>query len=116
MTALIAILTLAAALISSIYAGCITQVMDDLHVSEEVATLGIALYVLEFAVGPILWTPLGEICGLQIILFVTYGAFSAFNAASAAAQNIQTLIIVQFFAGAFASSALANTGTVIADM
>lgn len=116
MTALMAILTLAAALISSTYAGCITQVMDDLHVSEEVATLGIALYVLGFAVGPILWAPLGEICGRQIILFVTYGAFSAFNAASAAAQNIQTLIIVRFFAGAFASSALTNTGAVIADM
>ena len=47
---------------------------------------------------------------------VSYGALTAFNAGAAGSQNIQTLIILRFFAGAFGSSPLANAGGVIADM
>lgn len=39
-----------------------------------------------------------------------------FNAAACGAQNIQTLIILRFFAGSFGSSPLTNAGGVIADM
>jgi MFS family permease len=39
-----------------------------------------------------------------------------FNAAAAGSQNIQTLIILRFLAGAFGSSPLTNAGGVIADM
>jgi MFS family permease len=41
---------------------------------------------------------------------------TAFNAGAAGSQNIQTLIILRFFAGAFGSSPLTNAGGVIADM
>lgn len=41
---------------------------------------------------------------------------TAFNAGAAGAQNIETLIILRFFAGAFGSSPLTNAGGVIADM
>lgn len=39
-----------------------------------------------------------------------------FNAGAAASQNIWTLVILRFFAGAFGSSPLTNAGGVIADM
>lgn len=41
---------------------------------------------------------------------------TVFNAGAAGSQNIQTLIILRFFAGAFGSSPLTNAGGVIADM
>lgn len=41
---------------------------------------------------------------------------TAFNAGAAGAQNIETLIILRFLAGAFGSSPLTNAGGVIADM
>ena len=41
---------------------------------------------------------------------------TAFNAGAAGSQNIQTLVILRFFAGAFGSSPLTNAGGVIADM
>ena len=41
---------------------------------------------------------------------------TAFNAGSAGSQNIWTLVILRFFAGAFGSSPLTNAGGVIADM
>ena len=70
----------------------------------------------QFAIGPLLWAPLSELYGRQILFFGTYGVLTAFNAGAAGAQNIQTLVILRFFAGAFGSSPLTNAGGVIADM
>ena len=47
---------------------------------------------------------------------MTYGVLTAFTAGAAGSQNIQTLIILRFFAGAFGSSPLTNVGGVIADI
>ena len=46
----------------------------------------------------------------------TYFGLAAFSAGAAGAQNIETLLILRFFAGAFGSSPLTNSGGVIADM
>jgi MFS family permease len=59
---------------------------------------------------------MSELWGRQLLYIVTYGALTAFNAGAAGSQNIQTLIILRFFAGAFGSSPLTNAGGVIADM
>lgn len=115
-TLLAGIVTLAAAFMSSSYSGAISQVMEDLQVGEEVAVLGISLYVLGFAVGPLIWAPLGELYGRQIILFITYGIFTAFNAGAAGAKNIQTLVVLRFLAGSASASSMTNTGGTIADM
>ena len=71
---------------------------------------------MQFAIGPLLWAPLSELYGRQILFFGTYGVLTAFNAGAAGSQNIQTLVILRFFAGAFGSSPLTNAGGVIADM
>ena len=47
---------------------------------------------------------------------ISYAGLTAFNAGCAASQNIQTLVILRFLAGAFGSSPLTNAGGVIADM
>ena len=73
-------------------------------------------FVLGFAFGPLLWAPLSELYGRQILFFGTYMAFTAFNAGNAGSPNIQTLIVLRFFCGLFGSSPLTNAGGVIADM
>jgi len=115
-TILMAFATLAVAFASSAYTGGAKQVISDLNTNEEVFTLGISLFVLGFAVGPLLWAPLSELYGRQILFFITYAAFTAFNAGAAGATNIETLLVLRFFAGAFGSSSLTNAGGVIADM
>lgn len=72
--------------------------------------------MLGFALGPLLWAPLSELFGRQIVFSSTYMALTAFNAAATGATNIQTLIVLRFLAGAFGSSPLTNAGGVIADM
>jgi len=115
-TMLVAVATLAVAFVSSAYSGGADQVLRTFGVSEEVFTLGISLFVLGFAVGPLLWAPMSELFGRQYLFFGTYAMLTAFNAGAAGSQNIQTLIILRFFAGAFGSSPLTNAGGVIADM
>ncbi|KMU74527.1 benomyl/methotrexate resistance protein [Coccidioides immitis RMSCC 3703] len=66
--------------------------MAEFNVSSEVMILGVSLFVLGFAIGPLIWAPMSEF------------------------QNIWTLIILRFFAGSFGSSPLTNAGGIIADM
>ncbi|KAI9931943.1 hypothetical protein MW887_009444 [Aspergillus wentii] len=115
-TILVAIATLAVSLVSSAYTGGIVQIQQQFHIGTEVATLGVSLFVVGFAIGPLLWAPLSELFGRQILFIVTYCALTAFNCGAAGAQNAWTLIILRFFAGSFGSSPLTNAGGVIADM
>ncbi|KAF7115863.1 hypothetical protein CNMCM5793_003606 [Aspergillus hiratsukae] len=116
LTMTVAVSTLAVALVSSAYTGGVREIQAEFHIGSEVATLGVSLFVLGFAIGPLLWAPLSEMFGRQIIFTVTYCALTAFNAGSAGAKNSWTLIILRFFAGAFGASPLTNAGGVIADM
>ena len=108
--------SLAASLSSSAYTGSTDQVEQHFHVGTEVATLGLSLFVLGFAVGPIFFAPLSELYGRQPVFISTYGALAVFNSAAAGAANIQTLLVLRFFAGVFGSSPLTNAGGQIADM
>jgi multidrug resistance protein len=115
-TVTVAFATFAVSLSSSAYAGSINEVVTDLGASEEVATLGVSMFVIGFAVGPLLWAPLCELIGRQIVFLITFLALSVFCAGAAGSQNIWTLIILRFFAGSFGSSPLTNAGGVIADI
>ncbi|KAK6336079.1 hypothetical protein TWF696_001647 [Orbilia brochopaga] len=115
-TMVVAIATLAIAFVSSAYAGGMEQIIQEFHCSTYVSMLGISLFVLGFAIGPLFWAPLSEMYGRQKLFFGTYAALTAFNIGAANAHSIQTLLLMRFFAGAFGSSPLTNAGGVVADM
>lgn len=115
-TLLVAFATLAVSFVSSAYTGGIQQVMEEFGASQEVVTLGVSLFVLGFAIGPLFWAPLSELYGRQMLFCATFGVLTVFNAAGVGSQNIETLVILRFFAGAFGSSVLTNAGGVIADL
>ena len=143
-TMVVAIATLAVSFCASAFSGGAEEVVKFFDTSEEIFTLGLSLFVLGFAIGesiirphpvatrvsgyylfctanmirigPLLWGPMSELFGRQILFFITYCALTAFNAGAAGSQNIETLLILRFLAGAFGSSPLTNSGGVIADM
>ncbi|KZZ90266.1 Major facilitator superfamily domain, general substrate transporter [Moelleriella libera RCEF 2490] len=115
-TITVAVATLAVTLVSSAYTGGAKQIIIEFGCSQEVAVLGVSLFVLGFAIGPLLWAPLSELFGRQILFVLTYACLTAFNAGCVGAQNIWTLLILRFFAGSFGSSPLTNAGGTIADM
>jgi MFS family permease len=73
------------------------------------------LKLLIFVVGPLIWAPFSEVLGRRILFIITYLALTAFNAAAAGSQNIWTLIILRFFAGAFGSSPLTNVSHLLVE-
>lgn len=115
-TVLVSMVTLAVALVSSAYSGGTKQIIEEFGARQEVVILGVSLMVLGFALGPLIWSPLSEIFGRRYIFTTTYMFFTAFNAGAAGAKNIQTLVILRFFAGAFGSSPFGNGGGTISDM
>ncbi|GAM38655.1 hypothetical protein TCE0_033f09553 [Talaromyces pinophilus] len=72
--------TLGVSLASSAYAGGTNEVISSFDVSTEVATLGVSLFVLGFAVGTLIWAPLSELYGRQIVFLVSYLGLAVFCA------------------------------------
>lgn len=66
--------------------------------------LGVSLYVLGFAFGPILWAPASELYGRKTPLLISSFGFSIFNVAVATAKDVQTIFICRFFAGMYSNS------------
>lgn len=58
LTMLVAVATLAVAFVSSAYSGGVRQIITEFQCSAEVVTLGISVFVLGFAIGPLLWAPM----------------------------------------------------------
>jgi hypothetical protein len=115
-TMVAALETLVVALASSAYTGGIVQIEEQFLVTTEVVTLGVSLYVLGFALGPLVWAPMSEMFGRQIVFAGTYCGLTIFCAGTTGAKNIETLLVFRFLAGAFGSSPFTNSGGVIADM
>lgn len=115
-TVLLSLATLSVALASSAYTGAVPQLCEEYGVSSTTAYLGVSLFVLCFAIGPLFWASLSEIIGRQAVFITTFGAFTAFNVGAACSRSIAALLACRFFAGVFGSSSLVNTGGVLADI
>lgn len=115
-TVIAALETLVVALVSSAYTGGIVQIEEQFGATTEIATLGVSLYVLGFALGPLIWAPMSEMFGRQSVFIGTYCGLTIFCAACTGAKNIETLLVFRFLSGAFGSSPFTNSGGVIADM
>ncbi|KAF8306487.1 MFS general substrate transporter [Clavulina sp. PMI_390] len=116
MTAQLSFGTFAVTCCSSTYSGAIPDMMRDLHMSEEVAVIGLSAYVIGFGLGPLLFAPLSEMYGRQPVFLTTYAPFVIFHIGCALAQNPQTMMLCRFFAGAFGSAPLTNSGGMISDL
>lgn len=109
-------ITFSASFGSAIFSPAIDQVSRHFHVSPEVGVLGVSLYVLGFAFGPILWGPLSEILGRKQPLVVAMFGFSIFAVAAATSKDYQTLMLSRFFSGFFSAAPLAIVPACFADM
>ncbi|KAF2223058.1 major facilitator superfamily [Elsinoe ampelina] len=108
--------TLCAAFGSSIFSAAIFSIGSEFGLSTEVGTLGVSLYVLGFATGPILWAPFSELYGRKTPLIISSFGFGIFNVAVAVGKDAQTVFICRFFAGFFGAAPLTLVGAVFADM
>ena len=91
---------------SSVYASGIEGIQQRFNVSLEVATLGLSLFVLGFALGPLIWAPLSEMYGRRSIYMISFAGYTVFSVAATCAPSIAALLVLRFFASAFGSSSM----------
>ncbi|KAI1842231.1 hypothetical protein JX265_001409 [Neoarthrinium moseri] len=84
--------------------------------SENVATLGLSLYILGLALGPMSLAPLSEFFGRSVIYIGSYAVFLVLLAATALIKSVCGFMVLRFFSGLFAAVTIANFGGTIADM
>lgn len=111
-----ALATLAMTFSSSAYIGGIPDITRRLSAGPETALLGVSLFVLGFALGPLLWAPLSEVFGRRAVFTASYGAFVVLNVLAALAPSMPLLAAARLLAGASGSSSLVMSGSVVADL
>ncbi|CAK4009170.1 polyamine transporter [Lecanosticta acicola] len=89
---------------------------DEFHLSNILGHLGLSLYVLGLAFGPMFIAPLSEYYGRTALYVIPYGIYLIFLAGTALVTNVTGFLILRFLSGAFASVTIANFGGTIADL
>ncbi|KAI1460366.1 MFS general substrate transporter [Annulohypoxylon moriforme] len=103
---------------SSLYAPSESAVMSSFDTSYEAATLGIALYVAGYGLGPLLFAPLSEIpaIGRTSIYIVTLFVFAWLALGATVVNSFGGLLALRFLLGFFGSPCLAAVGATLDDM
>lgn len=101
---------------SSIISVGFSYIIEDFHVSQEIATLTLSLYVLGIAFGPIIAAPLSEHFGRRVVYGVGFLASCLFTLGAGFSRNISSLLACRFFAGFFSGPVLSVGSGTIADI
>jgi MFS family permease len=88
----------------------------DLGVSNHVATLGLSLYVLGLALGPMSLAPLSEYYGRRPIYIYSYAIFLLLLLATSYVDSLALFLVLRTFSGYFSSVTISNFGGTIADL
>jgi MFS family permease len=115
-TLIMAFGTLSVTLSSSVVSATLPQIEEAFSVSPELAIASVSLFVLGFAIGPMTWAPLSELYGRQVIYLVAFSGATLFSGLAIVSKNIETLLVMRFFAGLFGASAIVNSAGVISDI
>ncbi|KAH8776417.1 major facilitator superfamily transporter [Diaporthe sp. PMI_573] len=100
---------------SSIYTSTYTQMNAEFGCSRIVATLGLSMFVLGIALGP-MWSPLSEFYGRRPIYLASFAVFTVWIVPTAVARNIGTVIVSRFFQGLSGSAFLSVSGGTVGDL
>ncbi|CAD0106389.1 unnamed protein product, partial [Aureobasidium uvarum] len=115
-TFILGMLALAASLGSSIISPAEMQIAEYTGISGEVAVLVISLYIVGFAVGPLIWAPASEVWGRKVSMLPAMVGLGLFSIGTAVGKNAQTIMVCRFFSGVFGSAPVSNVSAALGDM
>lgn len=111
---LLSLYTFMAPFTSSMIAPCLNDMAKDLGVTAQFEkTLLLSIFILAFAVGPLIFGPISEVIGRVPVVQATNGLYLVFNLACGAAQNGKQMLAFRFLAGLGGSVAGAVGGGVL---
>ncbi|GAA6040011.1 hypothetical protein JCM8097_004737 [Rhodosporidiobolus ruineniae] len=114
--ALLGMTTMSSTFASSVFASALPFIADDYGISEEVATLGVSLFVAGYIAGPVVFSSVSEVYGRKIGVFTGVFIFICLSAGTAVSKDIQSIMITRFWAGFGASAPPAVVGGALADL
>jgi DHA1 family multidrug resistance protein-like MFS transporter len=114
-TLLTALMTAIITFCSSIFSSAAHVTAIEFKVSEVVTLLGLSLFVMGFALGPLAWGPLSERFGRKRPLLTGFFAFAIFQIPLALSPNLATVLISRFLEGAFGAAAMVINSAMFAD-
>ncbi|KAG9521738.1 MFS general substrate transporter, partial [Aureobasidium melanogenum] len=98
------------------YSSGVGQLVTEFGVSDEVGTVGLSMYILGFAIGPMLLAPLSEYFGRNPVYFCSWFILFIFQLPLALAPNIGTILVCRLISGFGGSAPLTNTGGSVSDV
>jgi MFS transporter, DHA1 family, multidrug resistance protein len=103
---------------SAIYTPSAPYIEEKWGVSPAAASLGLALYVLGYGIGPLLFAPLSEIpiIGRNPPYMATFAIFVILCVPTALVDNFAGLLVLRFLQGFFGSPCLATGGASVGDV
>ncbi|KAL6891726.1 MFS general substrate transporter [Trichoderma longibrachiatum] len=115
-TLTIALATAAAPLGSSIFYPALPEMTKDLHTTEDIANLSVALYMISMSIFPLWWSSFSEQFGRRSIYIISFALFLVFAVLSAVSANIAMLIVFRVLTGGASASVQAVGAGTIADI
>ncbi|CAK7568741.1 MAG: hypothetical protein SEPTF4163_006743 [Sporothrix epigloea] len=115
-TLLLGLLAFAGSLGSSILTPAGQLVARDLDMADESLVLLLALYVLGFALGPLLWAPISEAYGRRWSMLPAVAVLGVFSIASAVSKTQAALLATRFLGGVFGSAPISNVSAALGDI
>ena len=115
--ALVSLITFLTPLGSSSFAPGVPQLMEEFGSDSSLLSgFVVSVYVLGFAVGPLVIAPMSEMFGRLPLYHICGTLFAVWTIACALARTLDELIVFRFFAGCFGAAPLALGGGTIADL
>lgn len=117
-TTIICLYTFVVYMSSAIYTTSESGVMEEFHVGQTEAALGLSLFVLGYGTGPLIFSPLSELpaIGRNPIYVITMFLYTIISIPTALVQNYPGLMVLRFLQGFFGSPCLASGGASVGDM
>ncbi|KAF2008072.1 MFS general substrate transporter [Amniculicola lignicola CBS 123094] len=101
---------------SSVYTPATADIEHQFGVSRTAAIVGLTVYVMGLAAGPIFSAPLSEAYGRKVVYITSSPIFMLFTLGAGFSQSFASLMVCRFFAGLTGSPALAVGAGTSADL
>ncbi|KAI0446783.1 major facilitator superfamily domain-containing protein [Xylaria telfairii] len=113
----VSLFTLISPISSSLVAPALEAIGDELKITQAFEkNLTLSIFILAYAVGPLVWGPLSEIYGRVIVLQLVNLIYLFFNLGCGLARTKEQLIAFRFLAGLGGSAPLAIGGGLLSDL
>lgn len=101
---------------SAVYGSAMVFVEEEFHIGRAVSALGVSLYILGFACGPVFWGPLSEVYGRRLPMVVSLIGLTCFSWWAATASKLHEFMIYRFCCGSIGGASMSIIPAALGDI